>query len=100
MNEYNGTEAALLLPEIAKYAHGIGPRESLIFYDLFWEAARTLKLKVHPWTQQDDMLKHTSNPVDETLYYLNRGVDGMFVEFPHLVKSVYEQHAKQQAEKE
>ena len=39
---------------------------------------------------QDDMLKHTKNPIDENLLYMNMGVNGMFVEFPHLTKSVYE----------
>jgi len=69
---------------------------SSIFHSLFLKTAKLLKLKVHPWTQQDDMLKHTSNPVEETMTYLNMGVDGMFVEFPHLTKSIYDKHLKQQ----
>ena len=89
MNEYDGNEAAKLLPEIATYAHGIGPRESLIFYEEFLKTAIDLKLEIHPWTLQDDMLKHLTNPIEENILYIQKHVTGMFVEFPHMTKEVY-----------
>jgi glycerophosphoryl diester phosphodiesterase len=91
MSEKYGDLASVLLPDIATYAHGIGPREVLIFSDIFWAGAKGLELQVHPWTLKDDELVHTSNPIDENLFYMKYGVDGMFVEFPHMTKTVYDE---------
>lgn len=40
------------------------------------------------------MLIFTDNPIAENLVYLNKGVDGMFTEFPHMTYSVYEQFSQ------
>lgn len=57
----------------------------------FIEEAHKYGLGVHPYTLQDDMLLYTSNPIQETLVYLNKHVDGIFTEFPHMTYAVYTQ---------
>ena len=42
-----------------------------------------LDLAVHPYTDQDDHLHYASTVYDEAEIYVNKGVDGLFVEFPH-----------------
>jgi glycerophosphoryl diester phosphodiesterase len=70
MNEVDAKEAAKLLPDISLFAHGIGPRESLIFDADFFSLAKKLNLKVHPWTMMDDRLQHTGDPISENLLYM------------------------------
>ena len=36
------------------------------------------------------MLKHTTSPLTEAELYYEMGVDGLFVEFPHLTKQEYD----------
>ena len=40
VNEKNAIEAAIELPKISLYAHGIGPRESLIFTSIYLKTAK------------------------------------------------------------
>ena len=42
-----------------------------------------LKMAVHPWEIQDDALKFEKTVVKEVSRYINKGVDGVFGEFPH-----------------
>jgi glycerophosphoryl diester phosphodiesterase len=49
----------------------------------FVNMAHNSTLGVHPYTLRDDELVWTSNCVDETLLYVNKGCDGVFTEFPH-----------------
>ena len=42
-----------------------------------------LDLAVHPYTDQDDHLHYRDIVYDEASLYVNKGVDGLFVEFPH-----------------
>ena len=43
----------------------------------------SLELAVHPYTFADDHLYYTSSAVDEAQLYVDKGVDGLFCEFPH-----------------
>lgn len=90
------------LKEISTFAHGVGPRYDWIFHyknetfnldkpSAFVEDAHKHGLAVHPYTLQDDMLIFTGNPIEETMIYLNKQVDGIFTEFPHMTYSVYTQ---------
>jgi len=38
---------------------------------------------------QDDMLKWTKSPLDEHELYLNKQIDGLFTEFPHLTSAAF-----------
>jgi len=88
------------LSDIATYAAGVGPNYQYLFNykneswdtkaeSLFIQEAHSLGLGVHPYTMQDDMLKFMSNPIDEHILYLNKGVDGIFTEFPHTTYITY-----------
>jgi hypothetical protein len=35
------------------------------------------------------MLRWTDSPLDEHVTYIDKGVDGIFTEFPHLTKSAF-----------
>lgn len=52
-------------------------------YSNFIQQMHDLELAVHPYTVQDDKLHYESKVYDETELYVNKGVDGLFVEFPH-----------------
>lgn len=91
------------LKEITKFAHGIGPKYMDIFAykgekfnpttkSKLVEEAHSLDLAVHPYILQDDVLHYTKSPIDETLLYLTKGVDGIFTEFPHETYSIYNDH--------
>ena len=78
--------------EITKYAHGVGVPADWIMnqlpptdddYSKFIEQMHDLDLAVHPYTDQDDHLKYKDTVYDEAALYVNKGVDGLFVEFPH-----------------
>ena len=42
-----------------------------------------LKMAVHPWEIQYDELKFEDTVYKEVSRYINKGVDGVFGEFPH-----------------
>ncbi len=42
-----------------------------------------LKLQVHPYVIQDDNLQYSDNAITENHAYIQKGVDGLFTEFPH-----------------
>ena len=78
---------------ISKYAHGVGPKTKYLFNykdekfnlsdpSLFIKECHELNLLVHPWVFQDDDLQYTENSIDEFKVYLQKGVDGIFTEFP------------------
>ena len=78
---------------ISQYAHGVGPNHKFLFNyqderfnldepSLFIQECHKLGLLVHPWTLQDDKLRYTSNSVDEVKVYVQKGIDGIFTEFP------------------
>lgn len=92
MNEYDGDAASALLPQVATYAHGIGPRQLLLKSETFWQMSQYLQLQVHPWTLQDDIPMFTKDVVDEYMWYFNRGVQGIFIEFPHTAKALIDKH--------
>ena len=49
------------------------------------------ELAVHPWELQDDHLKYNSTKVwDEAQLYVDKGVDGLFVEFPHTTFTMFQ----------
>jgi hypothetical protein len=71
------------LTEITKVAHGVGPKSDWLFkYDnetwnltapsKFIEEAHRLGLAVHPYSLQDDMLRWSTNPLDEHQIYINK----------------------------
>ena len=81
------------LEEISQYAHGVGPNHKFLFsyndenFNLdepsqFVRECHSLNLLVHPWTLQDDKLRYATNSVDEVKVYIQKGVDGIFTEFP------------------
>lgn len=53
---------------------------------------------MHPWTLQDDILQFTKQTVDEYLVYFNRGVQGIFVEFPDTAKALIHKHYEKVSE--
>lgn len=83
--------------DISTYAHGVGPDSKYIMYwpDLlkkeldpttrspFIDQMHSLDLAVHPWTMRDDNLYYMDTPTEEIMLYINKGVDGLFTEFPH-----------------
>lgn len=100
--------------DIATYAHGVGVPSDWIMnslsmtswlmergvnflnvgedqeYSKFITQMHDLELAVHPYTVQDDKLHYTSKVYDETELYINKGVDGLFVEFPHTQYVLFE----------
>lgn len=88
------------LTEIAQYAHGVGPKTDWLFkYEnepvnnsapsKFIEECHSLGMAVHPYSMQDDMLRWTSSPLAEHQLYVNKQIDGIFTEFPHLSKAAF-----------
>ena len=88
------------ITEISTYAHGVGPRMDFLFDyknethnntapSLFIEECHSAGLAVHPYTMQDDMLRWTDNPIDEHVLYMNKQVDGIFTEFPHMTRAAF-----------
>jgi len=97
---YDNPNLTYNLTEISTFAHGVGPKIYWLFnYDgetlnldkpsKFIEEAHSLGLGVHPYILQDDTLVYTKNPIEETKMYMNKMVDGIFTEFPHMTYSVY-----------
>jgi glycerophosphoryl diester phosphodiesterase len=88
------------LKEITEYAHGVGPQEEWIFLyknetwnttndSKFIEEAHNLGLAVHPYTLKDDMLQWTDSPMKEHILFMNKKVDGIFTEFPHMSHNAF-----------
>jgi glycerophosphoryl diester phosphodiesterase len=88
------------LTQIAEVAHGVGPKSDWLFkyenetFNLtapskFIEECHRLGLAVHPYSLQDDMLRWTDSPLDEHITYIDKGIDGIFTEFPHLTKAAF-----------
>lgn len=52
-------------------------------------------LAVHPYPLKDDFLvwSNPPNPIEEHLIFLNKKIDGIFTEFPHMTHSVYNKYA-------
>lgn len=80
--------------DIASYAHGVGVPSDWIMnkigssnddeeYSQYIRQMHKLELAVHPYTDQDDHLHYEKDVYDEAAHYVNKGVDGLFVEFPH-----------------
>jgi len=88
---------------IGKVAHAVGPASDWVMnpesltnkqqswdkskvdnsYSPFIEKMHELELAVHPYTLQDDMLHYRSTAYDEAQLFVDKGVDGVFLEFPH-----------------
>ena len=84
--------------EIATFAHGVGPSMNWLFeykptdnatHSAFIEEAHAVGLKVHPYTLQDDFLKFAGQPLDMIEILVNKGIDGIFTEFPHLAQQAF-----------
>ena len=52
-------------------------------YSSFIKQMHNLDLAVHPYTDKDDDLKFGDTVYDQAENFVNKGVDGLFVEFPH-----------------
>ena len=52
-------------------------------YSPFITQMHELELAVHPWTLQDDILVYRSSAYDEAQLYVDKGIDGVFCEYPH-----------------
>ena len=50
-----------------------------------------LKMAVHPWEIQDDELKFEDTVYEEVSRYINKGVDGVFTEFPSATYTLVEE---------
>ena len=82
---------------MTKYAHGVGPPTEMIMnedpaddtYSDFIAKMHGLEMAVHPWEIQDDELQLEDTVYKETSRYINKGVDGVFVEFPHTQYSLF-----------
>ena len=99
---WHNKEVTYNLTEIAKYAHGVGPQQEWLFlYDnetwtetnesKFVEMCHALGLAVHPYPIKDDFLvwSKPANPIKEHEIFLNKKIDGIFTEFPHMTHSAY-----------
>ena len=83
---------------MTKYAHGVGPPTEMIMnsdpdddtYSEFIAKMHALDIAVHPWEIQDDYLKFEKTVYAETSRYINKGVDGVFVEFPHTQYTLFQ----------
>ena len=51
-------------------------------YSDFLATMQSLDIAVHPWPIRDDRLLYRDTAYLETKMYLNKGSDGVFVEFP------------------
>eukprot|EP00347_Sterkiella_histriomuscorum_P008381 403345315 len=102
-NNTNYPNDAYNLTQISEYAHGVGPQQEWLFlYDnstqwnttnesLFIEQSHAAGLAVHPYPLKDDFLvwSNPKNPIEEHRIFLNKKIDGIFTEFPHMTHSVY-----------
>lgn len=78
------------LAQIAQYADGVGAYKRLILPQgrqpsNFIKEAHALGLEVHAWTFRDDSLPDWvafEDGEEEIQYYLDRGLDGFFTDFP------------------
>lgn len=88
---------------IATYAHGVGPNSDYLQYwpqtrlarkrgpspqaidelSDFINVCHARQMAVHPYTFKDDHLTYTATPQTEAQFYVDKGVDGLFTEFPH-----------------
>jgi len=59
-------------------------------YSPYIAKMHALNMAVHPWEIQDDELQYEKIVYDETERYINKGVDGVFVEFPHIQFVLFE----------
>jgi len=50
-----------------------------------------LGLAVHPYPLKDDFLvwSNPPNPIEEHKIFVNKKIDGIFTEFPHMTHSVF-----------
>jgi len=89
--------------EISLVAHGVGAASDWVMnseslnkkqpvwdktkvdnsYSPFIKQMHALELAVHPYTLQDDRLVYRDNAYDESQLYVDKGIDGVFCEFPH-----------------
>ena len=102
-NDYDYLRTRRGLAEIAGYADGIGPWVSQIYLgrDESGQArmsdlvtlAQAQGLQVHPYTFRRDELPADIDSFDELLdiFVLQAGVDGLFTDFPDLVRNYLEQ---------
>jgi len=51
-------------------------------YSNFVERMHSLDLAVHPYTLKNDNLQYKSSAFAESLLFVDKGVDGVFTEFP------------------
>ena len=95
--------------EISNLCHAVGPasdwvmnNESLTNKQLIWDKTNVdnltspfissmheMELAVHPYTLQDDKLVYRSSAFEETQLYVDKGIDGMFTEFPHATDDLF-----------
>ena len=52
-------------------------------YSAYIKQMHDLDLAVHPYVDQDDMLTDGNTVYEEAEMFVNKGVDGIFCEFPH-----------------
>jgi len=52
-------------------------------YSPFIKQMHDLELAVHPYTLQDDKLVYRTTAYDEAQLYVDKGIDGIFCEYPH-----------------
>ena len=89
IKEYHPEDVMPWLPEVADYAHAIGPRDVLVFHEPLVNLAREHGLAIHPWYVRDDFLEHTDNAFSENMLYFNMKFEGIFSEFPHTTLQTY-----------
>ena len=56
----------------------------------FIDKMHGLELAVHPYTLRDDQLQFRDNAYDETKLFADKGVDGVFTEYPSSTFSIFE----------
>ena len=81
--------------EVSQQVHGVGPPNAWIMqtmsdtgdansdYSAYIKQMHDLDLAVHPYVDQDDMLTDGNTVYEEAEMFVNKGVDGIFCEFPH-----------------
>lgn len=76
--------------DIASFAHGVGPTVSRVFENDFMTNAQfEHELQVHPYVVRDEYPTFTQDAIEENMLYLEKGVNGIFTEHPHLTLELY-----------
>ena len=100
-NRSEGGQVVGSLEDIAGYADAVGPEASLLVNtdgsdSGFVSEAHALGMLVHPWTFRDDDYRDQYFPSadEELVFFLEKGIDGFFTDFPDTSVAVRNRHIR------